>query len=301
MKPEITIDPRIEEILRDVTVQPSGTSLLRVPSAEIGRRLSGRAWTVEERSRLLTNAERELVRMHREEVALLLRRAALAGVLAEFDGRVLPLDPADPGPDREQVARKARSLHDAACLPQDAWRGLELLRRAAGPGPRELALASLRLAPSDEARIYLAVALFGQEQPRAAERLLHSVLAGLPTTTNASIAWEDIGLVRDASGNDAGAARAYRRAVQIAPRPLPALLWLRSSARTGQRAEFLECSRWLEDRVRPEDPAYQAFLRYERGVSTDATNPAMHTARALFEELKHDLGGLTQHAVQAVL
>jgi tetratricopeptide (TPR) repeat protein len=199
----ITLQPEVEEILREVAKRP-GSALLRVPRKDVARTVLERDTVVHARTAGLSAAERHLVQVYREEVAFALRQAAYAlltigestrGFVA--DRAITPLRAGVPSTGTVRAAasdalsssRESRSDEDM----------LPLLECCVSPHvgdwptSGQLAGAAHRLVPENSSRIYIGLALRGAGQRRAALMALEGVLAGGGPRHHLAVAWTNAG------------------------------------------------------------------------------------------------------------
>jgi len=138
---------------------------------------------------------------------------------------------------------------------------LHLIQRSSAiTGPRgtradvaTLCQASIRLAPSDEGRIYLAVDMGMRGESDRATRLLDGVLAGCPANLIASYAWQNIGMLKAEAEQPVLAFEAYVSASHTTEvRPIPAIGSLHFSVRTESESEILMSARALDEFLSPD-------------------------------------------------
>ncbi len=199
----ITLQPEVEEILRELAKRP-GSALLRVPRKDVARTVLERDTLVHARSAGLSAAERHLVQVHREEVAFALRQAAYArlttgestrGFVA--DRAFAPLRVAVPS-----VGTVRASASDALASSRELGSDNDVMNLLEGcvspivgdwPSSGQLAGAAHRLVPSNSSRIYMSLDLRGAGQCRAALLALEGVLAGGGSVHHLAVAWTNAG------------------------------------------------------------------------------------------------------------
>lgn len=278
-----TIDPEVVEILREVVADPEAHRLLvdRLEHFDPTSLFE----PISSRSVELSVLERELVSVHREEVAWLLRQAwrrivhrdpvearklapyvtadrpvKLVGT-AELSGRVRRVAEFEGG--EEAVEAGVRLLED------------HIADSVGQVGRKTLVLASLHLAPSDEARITLAWDLSQEGNEREARRLLETVWGGHATAQNRSFAWDNTGWSHAGEGDVRRAMRAYRRSsLECENRPGPMAAWLQFACLLGDRSEAIEAANLLDETVQEDHP----ILGWRNGLfrsyrDSDAWNP----------------------------
>jgi tetratricopeptide (TPR) repeat protein len=134
-----------------------------------------------------------------DHMAARLLAARIARAVKDFDGALSHLDRLiAAAPHREAFIEKARTLDQAGLQPaaREAWRAI---------------LAVIPDHPEATAR--LGRLAFDDGDPAAARRLLERAVAGQAPAA----VWFDLGLVRQDLGDHAGAAAAYREALEIRP------------------------------------------------------------------------------------
>ena len=182
---EIRSDPR-SRIFRSVS--DSRRDLASEPSVRVSEHSSG-----------LTPAERELLSVHRDEAARLFRLAARARHAADEAGKnriTFHGELVDAGSwvnlasaelheaERDDMHFDAHdALADCAARPLDEW-----------PSARELAVASLGLVESDQARIYCALDDITHGQYQSARRVLGDMIALGTTVPMEWYCWQNLGL-----------------------------------------------------------------------------------------------------------
>lgn len=199
----ITLQPEVEEILREVARRP-GSALLRVPRRDVARTVLERDTVVHARTAGLSAAERHLVQVYREEVAFALRQAAYArltigesthGFVA--DSAFAPLRAVVPS-----VGTVRASASDALASTRGFASSDEVMRLLEGcvspnvgewPTSGQLAEAAHRLVPANSSRIYMSLELRGAGQCRAALMALEGVLKGGASRHHLAVAWTNAG------------------------------------------------------------------------------------------------------------
>lgn len=199
-----SIDPEVEEILLRIGADP-GSALLRVPRPRDIRGLLERRQGVSAGAEMLTVAERHLLQVHRNEVARLLVEASRMKLIDGPGRRVLvsPFqtasrehfrwNPTDLARHMDEI-RSNRAIQDKTGHP---WILLErCVRDPFGDSPTvtQLAEASLRLQPSDEARIQAGLDLIHLGAPEASIRILNDVLQAPASETIRSSAENNLGV-----------------------------------------------------------------------------------------------------------
>ena len=301
MAEPILFDARIEELLREIAADPE-SSLLRVPRpARIGVVLE-RAPLVGIATAGLTLAEQELVRVHRGEVAYLLRKLAVVRLFESPKAAVSRTRTNFASQPALEVGRgkwlesaeafAAERLGEPAELssPEDLL--LKCLRTPDaidGVPVTAIAAAANELEPTDQARIYAAQWLSSDEiEMDGARRILLAVLDAGASPTNAAIAESNLGWI-DSSVGDARAARDwYHRSIDhCAQNVVGACSWLTTALDSAEMSHVELASRFVEERFRPDERGVQEFLsllglQVREGVSVisaDARDAARLVAR----------------------
>ncbi len=271
-------DPEVQALLEEIVADPSST-LLKVPEAPLSKWLIAREPPVSPREPVLTRAERYLVQAHREYIArLLLERSVMEltrGSISETRvHRCLTANERLPLPTDDAWRLKAEKELDSHTTIQDAAIGHDLLRRCVGgdrnPQPSQLVAASLRLAPCDQTRVWLGVALHREGQNRSALRVLHDILGHRPSTLDEAWARADCGLVHFWQGEFASAADWYRSAAAVRTdklRPVFAFGWMTSALQLGDASDVRTASIRIDENVNSSDPVLAEFITALRTVS----------------------------------
>lgn len=265
--------PDLEGLLREVAADPQAALFVIPPEKAVrialdaGTRL-GTAATG------LVAAERELLRVHRDELAYLLRHACVMRLFsmerigayvirrttrtAQHDvwsqsmwRRKTELElqfALDAGLDRERFGI-VRSLIDADA-PQHA-------------SVAQLAASSARFAPSPQARLYAGMELHMTRQSHSAARIFESVAAEQACPEVSSTARTSLGNVRNDLDDVLGALAEFESAVRCdGSRLAPLFNLLQFSLIAGRETRALEAARRLDDLVQPDHPAIGEYVEY---------------------------------------
>lgn len=255
----VTLDPELEMILREVAADPD-SPLLRVTRPQRIRGLFERGGAVSERSTLLTKAERQLVRVYRAEVAWLLRQAALVKLLEGTPGRLY----ADrynyrgggeyPLLRPNEIRDRAREIPGVGSKMDDSSSVLMLVERCAAypleqrPTPADLAAASLRLHPTDEARVLAAMDFSHKDSLRTAIGLLGNVLEADPLPGVATSAWSYIGLAYSRLRDYDRSHRAYMMQSGVDPDGIPGWMYrLSMSLQAGDASDAVHSAAHIDE------------------------------------------------------
>lgn len=221
----ILFDPAVEELLREIAADPD-SSLLRVPRPTVVHSLTHRQETVRPTATGLTSAERELLRVHRAEVAKLLREACVLR-LSEHPrapatlGRYLTAVRRTPRVHPEKWRERAIHLREVA---DESLNVFDLLDKCIAPNGVEtasiaqLVAATLRLEASGTASLYSAIESDLTGESSLALARAESVLATGCTAHSGAHAWQTIGSVHSHDGKPQLARDAYEAAKRLNPR-----------------------------------------------------------------------------------
>jgi tetratricopeptide (TPR) repeat protein len=167
--------PEVEELLREIAKEPNSV-LLRMPREKVKASLMEKRSPVGPMTAGLSNAERELVRVHREEFALQLRRASWVKLAGDGVGPVvvnrqwqghgrIPL-PSDKEA-RAGIARVVRrpGLSEESENSVSEWFDSA---RANWPSAAEIAALAHRIAPKSQDLIYAGADLLIHKAPQTA-------------------------------------------------------------------------------------------------------------------------------------
>lgn len=264
------IDPAIEALLADIAGDP-GSSLLKMLATQARASLFDPNPSVDRNGVLLTKAEQHLMQAYREDVAVLLRRASLMDVYEDpgtkrFLHRGVTVDEDLHISSRQEWNAQARERLRTCPANADSSHGLELLSkcvqssRAARPSATKLALASLRLVPSAEARICLALDLWRRKKLDSAAQVLCLVIAHSPSDLLTSIAWENLGGVYFSMAHYARAREAYANAAAAhAHRAEPIMCWFLLALGLGRKKEALKAAAALDELIESEHRSVRWF------------------------------------------
>lgn len=264
------LDPDFEALLREVAANPR-SSLLRVERPRMLPELFDEHVHVGAQRAGLTSAERHLLQVHRGEVAWLLREACMIKLIEGPLSRRYVSPYSGPGKKVEllsdrQLARHVQETEAAASDSIDCLDGLELLKRCVAdrvgeePNVAELATASLRLEPSDQARLMVGLDLANRGAPRSALTVLRHFWLSDPREARVAIALEYAGRAF-ADIDTSKAYNAYKRSSEEpSGRVWSLMARLVFGFQLGIRADVLESSRMLAERVSESDAVIDSFV-----------------------------------------
>ncbi|MCC7014017.1 MAG: hypothetical protein IT454_15780 [Planctomycetes bacterium] len=270
------LSPEVEALVRDIAAEP-GSTLLRAPRLRApAAHFIGSASVPVTRTGL-SAAERELLAVHREEVARSLRDAATHRLLtiaepkyhvADYvapNVRRTPLDVAHFRAEMRELEPQARAVAGNGVL--DALLGAPVER---WPSVLELATLSQRFASTDQARILVALALIFDDQPRVALRILEEVATRRAIGPLAANAWSNAALAQIALDDRLAALQSQRRAALLGETTgANAVFMLINAVLAGRTEEFSIAAAEIEARFAESDAAIESFLRSYR--------PRVHT------------------------
>jgi hypothetical protein len=171
-----------------------------------------------------------------------------------------------------------------------------------GVSVSSLALASMRLQPTDAARIYLALDMSASGQPRTALHILRSVAQGPGGPLERSYAWEHIAFQYSQWDDYPQAIRASRVAAKLAPdRPDPCMNWLFNSCLAADELEISQSARFLDQMVCADD---EPIREYAQIISDQAQLKQWNLSPRAVQVLKSvraTLGSASRFIVDAML
>lgn len=275
-EPKNTLDPEVIALLEEIAADPN-SGLLRVPREPLKKWLAFREPPVSPREPLLTRAERHLVKVHREHVARLLYDACRMTLIKDpIEGTRVhrwvttdqPLELPLETKWRSQVTHQLNHCSSSS----DLSPALRLLERRGGneipPLASELAVASLRVAPCDETRIWLGLALHLEEQSRSALHAFSDVLAHHPSDLNKALARANCGFVYFGLG-DYGQAIEWSRAAASHRSDIPVALlnWFTASLHVGNTQEAYAAATRLDEVLDTSHSSIPEFIASLRPLS----------------------------------
>lgn len=302
-----TLDPVFEGLLREVASDPD-SRLLRAPrSRDVPRWLSLDA-PASANDMELGRAERELVRVGREELAWLFRQAALRELIdgestrdEVIRGRVVDAKNQPIG--REEIA--SRVVHVAPDATVDNQSLLAITRwigkvNFVYPTAAALAAASMRIVPTGQARAIAGLDYVLHRNLASAESWLHASLLADGPGERALSTWNNLSFTYLLLGKLDRARAASLRAARIQPENLIARTGLLVTALLMEQEELIKtAARSFEIlNKEPEEPVVQlaSRLRCQRasrelvitGAASDMlrrNRVAAGTAERIFDEL----------------
>jgi hypothetical protein len=240
--------PEIEELLREIAAEP-GSVLLRVPREKVKATLLETQSPIGPMTAGLSNAERELVQVHREEFAYQLRRASWVKLTTDRQGDLFISRCADgPGSSREHepedIERELRGSLDAkgteigsqrlhwVSLPLENW-----------PKVSELCALAQRCAPSNHNRLYAGEDWALRASHRTALEIFGAALADSCSPATSGIFQSHMGYCYDAMGRLRSSVDAWRLAHHSLPHRHDVLcFWFGLAIRTGADKDISEAN-----------------------------------------------------------
>lgn len=308
----LRLDPQFEHLLREAARDPE-SSFLRVPRPKIVPALFDSPEPLSANSTGMSLVERELVRVHRNELAWLLKEACrykltespeTRAYISKYRTPTEPLRTLSPSELRAKFTERIRrDAEDDECLS-----ALELLERCVaepfGPWPSvaQMATAAWRLQPRDDARGLAAQWLALGQAPRAALRVLGEIASRSGPATLCATAWTNVGSAFSQLRMPLRAHAAYTEATACEEERLTAWLWRFLFALQVDRVDdAVLCSRSIERLGGAQSPYLDWFvtlvvrgrLRVElsqtasiRGAVRDAWDRLDATGRRIANELR---------------
>ena len=277
---QLQLDSAVEDLLREIASDPE-SRLLRVARPRDFEILFDRAPAVTVATAGITKAERHLLCAHRGELAWVLREACRTRLLR---------DPAlDPWVGRYDTVDRRSESYDVAAWKRLAERGfrhdssdplvsegIHLLEHCVRPefhrlDIAQLAVASFRLEPTDQARIYVGLDLALRSQLAMSKRTLQEVLRGEPSVRNNASAWHNLALTLSLEGDFVNACAAARNSVRKeTTRPEHLLNWFAYTLKARNKHEALEAAEAIRGLLNDENEVVQLFEDQLRSQKTSA-------------------------------
>lgn len=295
------LDPEVSELLLDIA-RDKDSSLLRVPGSKLKKYTAtgGQAGSTS-----LSSAERHLMQTHRVEVALALRRLCRARLWEHPEARLHVMRPVtrttffEVPAQSTSVANGLRALAPIQTL-DEASGVAELLEACIqptgtpGPSTTQLAAASLRLEPTDQARIYCAIESKYEMDPDNALRILRTVLGSRPSRELEAYALTNLGSIETARSNWRVAFEAYHRSTALVDdRPAPLMSGMVASAFAGDTGRGRALAKRIDEEYDECHPAVTSFsFIISKQFGADPLGSARPEA-SLFSELSRGSQGAT--------
>jgi hypothetical protein len=257
MSDSLVFEAELEGLLREIAADP-GSRLLRLPRPARPRDLLAMPEPAGRARAGLSTAERQLLEVHRDELAHLLRRACLMRFFSD-PVRSIYVNRSKTANESIQVdtpeewqARARQALEDARSSPAPLS-GIELVEaclrsdRGASISITELARASQVLQVSNVAAAYVGLDMALNGLHSEALTFMQAVLARSHGTLIRSCVLENMALAESALGKFSSAQDLYRQAAELdISRVSPVIGWLLLSLQACDRAGTLEASHRLD-------------------------------------------------------
>lgn len=300
-------NPDLEGLLHEIAADPR-SHLLRVERPDVYASLRDRQTAVSHRATGLTSPERELLRSYRYEAAYLLRETCVA-LLTETSGDIFDRgEGLDSQPSLRPTSERQRDLVAAAegmssVTAASSASFKRLISSLAGASVSRVATASLRLLPTDQARIYIGQHAIARRQPLSALACFREVLGRRPRPTqlNEVFARTNAGCAFFQLDRIADALKAYRgAALQGELRLESAVGWLISAVQLGSRAEVLGSAHLLDDRLGPDHPNLVLFLQRDSRRRARGIWRPSDSARRFVQDIAGGLGQTSRRILDEV-
>lgn len=284
------LDPAAAALLSEIASDPR-SCLLRIPARIAEREIRSPEPALRESSTWLSRAERELLRVHRCEVASLLRHAYVSKLYTEASPtsglirrvtKDVCIEPVDP---RIWTAAASRSLAElpgtlrqadeftlvGECVAAGGWSRVSV---------EQLVAAAQRLEPRDHGRIVVGVARIDSEQLELAERLLREVLVMGARTTDRAWAAANLASIQDRRGDAHGAYELARQSVELDSKLVLARVnSVIFTVLAGEANPSDDDLRWIDEHVLPNDPVVGSIARVRAASRGQSEPPRVLAAR----------------------
>lgn len=277
--------PDLEEVLRDIAADPRARLLRARSSADFVR--VARDEAVGNGAPGLRAAERELLRVHREEVARLLRERcvmALYGGAAVKRGliRTITLESELEIPSKKEWEEHCRIVRFEAGDPFTT-EGLSLIEACISNServtPLELARASSRLVPTVQASLYEAFCLSASGHRAEAREIYRRVIVEGTSPFLASYVWDGVGRSFALEGDHSRALEAYDRAAKACPEHVHAFMpRVVQSALGRNEVSTVRALAELDERIPADHKCVDEFIRALRWSLLHANSPSTEAA-----------------------
>lgn len=263
-------DPRLLALLDEAARDPDA-QVLRPYRPGAWRGIRGITEPLSPRTTGLTNVEREIVDVYREEASRLLfeyARHALRQLpgIRDYMQRSLTVELFAPDVPIAALHERTTDVlqRDALAVEKRPRKQVRhLLERCASGAfleirPEDLLLASLRLYPRDGARAWSALSLVEKKAWGSALKTLTDVLSGTPTDLMRSCVFDWIGLCYVETARMERALLAYQTACACTDvRATPFGSWFGVACNLLDEQEALKAARGFDDLVGPEHPVVE--------------------------------------------
>lgn len=293
----LVFDPETETVLREVADNPNSV-LLKVPRSKVLPALLTTSW-IGNNPPCLSTVERQLLTVHRNELACLLRQVCLMRIVEEPRTRAC-FDRFAPWRGKQDSGNVRKQINDLAqepAVPGDHSNVLDLLLRSissdamAAPTICELATTSYRLEPTSQARMLAAIDLAAGGSIRYAMQLSAEVLSSHCAQRTRHSALTCMGFGWAKLKNLSKAHYYYMRASDLCNEDtVPLMNRLMFSIQLGDTEDTIRSSKALEERTCSELPAVDWFMQLQAGSLLAGEWQPTTDARRLTSKLGARLG-----------
>jgi hypothetical protein len=258
-----SFEPAVLLLLEEIAKDPQA-SLLRIPKKPLREFAPGSEEVLSPHGSHLTLAEKHLVQAYREEAAWVLLQACIAR-LKEDPGIHSPFDPDPDG--LRKVAHRLRERLEPEGQPPEALRAVA---EGASRSPTDLAVASIRLAPSEVAYNCLALSHQQEGHVEASVQVLGRFFRGTSTNGAKAAACANMARAWEKQGKLEQALRSNLKACSFEPAETVFLVWaLASALQVGEESTAIGCAKRLDEQE-PADSVGRAIhgLRLGRAMGS---------------------------------
>jgi hypothetical protein len=298
------LSPEIEGLLRELAADPR-SELLRVPRPSSVESFFAMETPIGATQAGLLPGERELLRVHREELARLLREATAARLFATASGACHLVRFQTPTRRREW-SRPAWETRVARALGSEnggdvALRALIGADVSSWPPALNLARLSHTIVPSDSARILSGIALVLDDEPRTALHLLDTVADRRRRGPLGANVWINLGLAYASIGDPVSAATANERSARLGePSGTAAMNWLYNALVIGNETSIRSAAEWLGESVPGDSAALDDYVN-DQSLRARSTPPERSAVAKRWIRKSSDLWPLSARRVASVL
>lgn len=301
------LDPEVEAILREVAQDPDSV-LLRVDRPKELRVLVAGGDTIVRGKTGLSKAEKQLLEVHRDEAAYLLRlayyeladRAAKEGNRGLFDYRSEKHD--TPLTD-SQMCSQLRYAQGCLSADKEADQAIGLgLTILASPGDQlvNLAVCSLRLAPSVSARCYIGSEHIVKGYLRSARLAYEGLIREPMRASQKAHCLMYLADVLFLTGQPAESRERIRGAVDESVSEDRVLSWLSTSIQTGHTAQAQEALRLLNENWPTPTSVTRAWLSVVERQRDMGLWTFSHSRASLVEALMDRASDTAKHVLRTL-
>lgn len=303
-------ESELEAVLQEIAENPDARMLRGVAEALMG---PGQEEPVRVSAPGLERAERHLLDMFREELGELLRQRCLIEFFAQPGAderwhRHVSIDRQLEVPEiRPWEARAGQAREIGLAKREDELVVLDLLDQCVtGPtGARsitELARASLRIAPRDSARVYVALDLQASGRYAESRRQLEAVLSDARSSLIRSYAWEALGVAASVGLDLEETRRCYTESSKAdEQRTMPMFNLLLTVCLQGRTSDIQRYGKEIQARGEPDATTREYVVRKVREVRAKQAASLGGSWRAAIASARDRLGGFPREVLGGVL